>query len=1050
MDEFGFDDGALADFDLDAAVAAAAPQKPAAAQQTETSPPTSPPEEEPDFDDIAAQDAFAQDLAAQPPPEQDIPDDFAAEMTTGGAASQPVQQPVLQPVRCAAAPAAAAVSDAQLAQDLQRFYGHDAFRPGQLDAVRAAAQGRDVCVFWATGEGKSLVYQLPALATGRVSLVVSPLVSLMMDQVKALNHNVGGGREIACFLGSAQTDGSVEGRALGGEFRLVYVTPEKLYTSFLDRLQPLVEGGQVGMLAVDEAHCISEWGHDFRASYTQLGLFRSAYPSVPIVALTATAVPKVRASIVESLQLRSPFIASKTFDRPNLEIVVRRKVHGENMANHLAPLIKELAPAAGGGSAAGGSTVVYCATRREVEEVGAFLAMRLKAAGVRVEQYHAGFSPQRRQDTHYSFLSGRTQCVVATVAFGMGIDKPDIRRVVHVGPPKTVEEYYQQIGRAGRDGLPATVTMICSESDFTRYKSDFYLGNLTADKRAATERSMDALRLFASDGTRCRRRMILEFFGETPAWQRCGTCDNCVMHEKHGSDLERDFGAVSRLVLKALQFSQGSFPFATTKLLDLVAGTFKGTKRRDSSEVYMGGAESNALAALKPMREAFDRDVGKKMRRAELIKEMLPGLVKLGLVTSRSQKPSGSYGKPYDVFLLGPRGTAALNSRDPIMLPVPAGIRRVEEAEAAKAAALREELTKAGCDVSKIPKKQLEEGEGVILNAEKSWVRRLKAWKEGGNEEKAKKFEALLERIYEWRQSEAESLRMAPATILEDYKAKMIAYSTAHTVRPCFNSRRRAELKRRCGSGGRPRRAGPAILVRQVAGRSGDESDRRSRHCAGRGRWRRGRRGRVRHAAAERHHQADALGERGVQAGQDAEAVGDLVRALLAGAERRGDRAEPARRERQPQESGAALDGQLAPADRHAARPRAGPRAAGVGDQVQQPRADRARVGAAGRGGGCQRRRRAAAGRLQEAAAGGDRRRRARGQQGEDRGGAAAVPALVRPETCAVPVCVHTRVPLTRGASARQVRGDELVGGDQALRDRRDVRRRPETAAGVM
>jgi ATP-dependent DNA helicase RecQ/Werner syndrome ATP-dependent helicase len=753
------------------------------------SPPTSPPDV-PDEVDWGAEEQFLAGLAGGggqklSQHEQEVPDDFMSELSSTGATGQQQQQQQQQQqpwaidavsrqaMRCATRPSpVGSVSDSQLLAALQQFYGHEDFRTGQLDVLRAVCQGRDACVFWATGQGKSLVYQLPALTTGRISLVVSPLISLMTDQVAALNHTIGGGAEIACFLGSSQMDGSVEGRALSGDFKLVYITPEKLYTSFLDRLQPLIERGAIGMLAVDEAHCISEWGHDFRASYTQLGCFRAAYPNIPIVALTATAVPKVRQSIAESLQLRSPFIASKTFDRTNLEIIVRRKIHSENMHNHLAPLIRDLTDA----GATGGCTIVYCVSRRTVEEVGGYLANALGKAGVRVEQYHAGFSPQQRKETHYSFLSGRTQVVVATVAFGMGIDKPDIRRVVHIGAPKTVEEYYQQIGRAGRDGLPARCEMICSESDFTRYKDDFYLGNLTPDKRKATEASIDALRKFAAEGCRCRRRMILEFFKEFPAWERCEACDNCVAAAKHQGDMERDFGPLSRLILKCLEFSKGGYPFPLTRVLELVSGSYQGTKRRDSNDRFIGPAEQAALTALAPMRQQFDEELGPKMRRLELLREVLTALHQRGYASARTQQ--SSYSRGYEVYELSPQGYEALRSGRPIVLPVPAAIRRIEAAEAERAAKQRKELEESGVKLSKIPKKELDEGDGPILKAELNWVRRLK----NSNPERRTKLEALLSTILEWRAAEAQKLQMAPATILPDYRAKQIAYSEIQTT----------------------------------------------------------------------------------------------------------------------------------------------------------------------------------------------------------------------------------------------------------------------------
>jgi len=428
---------------------------------------------------------------------------------------------------------------------------------------------------------------------------------VILTEVAKLNGR--SGSDIATYLGSSQTDPSAEEQALDGRYRLVYVTPEKLTQGgFADRLAAMHSSSSYGTgnttkkiccIAVDESHCVSEWGHDFRPSFLKIGSTlrgtgvsgvtggggNSVLASIPLVALTATAVPRVQRDIVANLRMRpDATIAKKSFDRTNLKIVVRGKPRN-GPSGAFDPVVDELAKAIakrGGTSASndaaygaqgtsGCSTIVYCSTKREVEDIASRIARALahrlverralrsdgagddaplsperaeRLAAALVKPYHAGLSFGARTGAHLDFLVGRVSVVVATVAFGMGIDKPDIRRVVHWGPPKTVEEYYQQMGRAGRDGLTAECVMYAEGKDFAKYRDEFYLGGLSGEARAATVRSMDALRDFATGTSGCRRAKLLEFFDERPSFgEFCGTCDLCLNRKDHGDDLERDF-----------------------------------------------------------------------------------------------------------------------------------------------------------------------------------------------------------------------------------------------------------------------------------------------------------------------------------------------------------------------------------------------------------------------------------------------------------------------------------------------------------------------------
>jgi len=414
---------------------------------------------------------------------------------------------------------------------LQDCFGYGKFRHEQRDVCKAVLAGRDVCVFWATGSGKSLCYQVPAFHLEQTVVVVSPLISLMNDQVTTINNKVDlgdrasrwEGRPLppATFLGTAG-NAAHEEPALQGLFRLVYVTPEKMAAgSFLDRLGALARQGKVALIAIDEAHCVSQWGPDFRPSFFDLKQIRNALPTVPLMALTATAVPRVKHDIQTILQLRDPFVSTGSFDRPNLKISVHRKI---SMSTDLMNLVNTLS------KDSSGSTLVYVPTIKETEQVARFLSDKLPDAAVRF--YHGSLDLGERDDVHTQFLSGGARVVVATQAFGMGIDKPDIRRVVHYGAPKTFEEYYQQIGRAGRDGGPAVCDMYCADNDFTKYDQEFYTGKLSETAKAAVKESTTALRSFANNHEGCRRLSILTFFREVPQWgERCGTCDSCLRHK---------------------------------------------------------------------------------------------------------------------------------------------------------------------------------------------------------------------------------------------------------------------------------------------------------------------------------------------------------------------------------------------------------------------------------------------------------------------------------------------------------------------------------------
>ena len=406
-----FDDDFLVDFDVDAAVRARQTMAPTPGANKRLKVTPSP----------AVQSSTAPYASKSP---------FRANSCfSRGHTTNPLSELATMPYPSTTAPVletTAPIDEKALEQTLQTYFGHSKYRPGQLQVLQAILSNRDAAVFWATGSGKSMCYQIPALHTGNVSVVVSPLISLMQDQVNKLN---GLSEEpLATFLGSAQMHASEEAAALAGKYRLVYVTPEKLISGgFLNQLARMhTTTRPLSLIAIDESHCVSEWGHDFRVEYRQLHQIRnhSVLSQVPIVALTATAVPRVQNDIMQSLHLRNPLIARQSFDRTNLKIEVHKK---KGIHAAMDPLLPKMAHQ---------STIIYAPTRDQVKQISNFLSQKLPGT---VEAYHAGLSHEERTRAHTNFLVGQTKVIVATVAFGLGIDKPDTRRVVHYGPPKTVE-----------------------------------------------------------------------------------------------------------------------------------------------------------------------------------------------------------------------------------------------------------------------------------------------------------------------------------------------------------------------------------------------------------------------------------------------------------------------------------------------------------------------------------------------------------------------------------------------------------------------------------
>ncbi len=451
---------------------------------------------------------------------------------------------------------------------LHDIFGYDSFRGPQQGIVEHVTAGGDALVLMPTGGGKSLCYQIPAIVRQQqglgCSIVVSPLIALMHDQVGAL-HEAG---VDAAFLNSSQSyeqAQEVEWRLQSGQITLLYVAPERLVTPrFLGLLDALYAQGQLALFAIDEAHCVSQWGHDFRPEYRQLALLHERYAGVPRIALTATADDLTRADMVQGLHLQNAQQFISSFDRPNIRY---RIVEKKDAFAQLQRFIQH--------EHAGDAGVVYAQSRRRVEE----LAEKLQQSGIHALPYHAGLPPEVRAGNQHRFLREEGVVMVATIAFGMGIDKPDVRFVAHVDMPKNIESYYQETGRAGRDGLPAQAWMAYGLADVVNQRRMIDEGEAEEPFKAILRGKLDAL-LALAEATDCRRQRLLAYFGEASG--PCGNCDNCLQPPAlwDGTDAARKLlSTIYRVHQKsALTFGAGH-------IIDVLRG-------KDSDKVRQYGHES--------------------------------------------------------------------------------------------------------------------------------------------------------------------------------------------------------------------------------------------------------------------------------------------------------------------------------------------------------------------------------------------------------------------------------------------------------------------------
>jgi superfamily II DNA helicase RecQ len=504
-----------------------------------------------------------------------------------------------------------------------------------------------------------------------------------------------------------------------------------------------------------------------------------------LLALTATAVPRVQQDICGSLLLRNPYVSKQSFDRSNLRYRVFRKSSGGNaLSVALEPIISELQQHMHPGSdenvrRAPQSTIIYVSSRAQVDEISSFLRLSFSAGTTdatsskrktsMVEAYHAGMTTTDRNRAHTLFLTGQSSVIVATAAFGMGIDKPDIRRIIHFGCPKTMEEYYQQVGRAGRDGYVAECTMYVSESDFDRYKGDFYLGGLTGTALLATKASMAALRSYSFDNEICRRKALLDYFQDVSSFgDRCGTCDNCQNVAQYGKDMYRDFSDLGAMVV--LQAVGALKEQGITTIVHVISGSFVDDYR------YKSGMTA---VHVKNMIQTFTDKLKKKYSQG-YYRDMISSLVGKGYLDELTKKTRvNGYERAWTTYQLSKLGQEALHRSLPILLPVSESLRQIERQEEQKRQEVLLDLQSNGIDLDHIPSHEIEQEGGDVTKAYMKWKKFVSSLQTSGRLDRFNDVNNLIQLIERWRSDAAVKFRVAPASVLAEHCIFQIAYTLA-------------------------------------------------------------------------------------------------------------------------------------------------------------------------------------------------------------------------------------------------------------------------------